>query len=151
VLEVRHRSWDDERVLTALSELGIGICNIDQPLIGKGLKPSSHVTAPVGYVRLHGRNYKQWFSEKATVAERYDYLYSMQELEPWADRIQAIAQRSKDMYAVTNNHHVGKAIANGVELAALVLDKPLKIPSQWTAHCPELKQLAAIGDPSLPV
>lgn len=59
VLEVRHRSWDDERVLSALSEMGIGVCNIDQPLIGKGLKPSSYVTSDVGYVRLHGRNYKQ--------------------------------------------------------------------------------------------
>ncbi len=146
VLEVRHRSWDDECVLAALSELGIGICNIDQPLIGKGLKPSSHVTADVGYVRLHGRNYQQWFSEKANVAERYDYLYSMQELEPWADRIKAIAKRSMDMYAVTNNHHVGKAIVNGVELAALLLNKPLKIPPQWAAHYPELKQVATVAD-----
>jgi uncharacterized protein YecE (DUF72 family) len=52
----------------------------------------------------------------------------MDELEPWADRVKAIAKDSRDTYGVTNNHHVGKTIANNVELAALVLDKPLKIP-----------------------
>ena len=67
------------------------MCNIDQPLIGKGMKPSSYATADVGYVRLHGRNYKQWFSESASVAERYDYLYSRGELDPWADRVKSIA------------------------------------------------------------
>jgi uncharacterized protein YecE (DUF72 family) len=82
------------------------------------------------------------FRKKATVAERYDYLYSMDELEPWADRVKSVAKRSKDMYAITNNHHVGKAIANAVELAALVAHTPLKIPAEWAAHYPELKLLA---------
>jgi uncharacterized protein YecE (DUF72 family) len=41
VIEVRHRSWADESVLDFLSELGIGFCNIDQPLLGKALKPSA--------------------------------------------------------------------------------------------------------------
>ena len=33
VLEVRHRSWADESVLDFLAEIGIGFCNIDQPLL----------------------------------------------------------------------------------------------------------------------
>lgn len=140
VLEVRHRSWDHTSVLDTLSGLGIGICNIDQPLIGKGLKPSSHATADVGYVRLHGRNYKQWFSEKASVAERYDYLYSMDELEPWADRVKAVAKHSRNVYAITNNHHVGKAIANALQLVSLTGKAP-KIAAEWIQHFPELKQL----------
>ena len=50
VIEVRHRSWADESVLDFLSELGIGFCNIDQPLLGKALKPSVERTSPS---RLH--------------------------------------------------------------------------------------------------
>lgn len=143
VLEVRHRSWDDEKVLDAVSELGIGMCNIDQPLIGRGLKPAAHVTSRVGYVRLHGRNYGNWFAENRSVAERYDYLYSIRELEPWAARVKAIAKHTEETYAVTNNHHVGKAVANAVELLALATNKPLKIAPEWMQHYPELKQLHA--------
>lgn len=148
VLEVRHRSWDDQNVLETLSELEVGICNIDQPLIGKGLKPSMHATADVGYVRLHGRNYQQWFSAKATVAERYDYLYSMAELEPWADRIKTIAKDSKDLYAITNNHHLGKAVVNALEMPALVTGEPVKMPPKWKEHYPELNELDAPEDES---
>lgn len=124
-----------------LSEIGVGMCNIDQPLIGRGPKPAAHATAAVGYVRLHGRNYKQWFSESATVAERYDYLYSVEELVPWADRVKTVASQSEDLYAITNNHHVGKAVVNAVELTALVTDKRLSLPPLWLEHYPELKQL----------
>jgi hypothetical protein len=31
VLEVCHGSWVDESILDLLAELGVGICNIDQP------------------------------------------------------------------------------------------------------------------------
>jgi uncharacterized protein YecE (DUF72 family) len=69
------------------AELDIGLANIDQPLFHKSIKPGAEVTGPVAYVRLHGRNYKNWFSENANVRERYDYLYKLNELEPWVVRI----------------------------------------------------------------
>jgi uncharacterized protein YecE (DUF72 family) len=142
VLEVRHSSWNDARALELLAEWGIGICNIDQPLLGRALKPAAEVTSPlVGYVRLHGRNYKNWFSEKATVAERYEYLYSMRELEPWADRMKTVASRTQDTYGITNNHNIGKAVANAVELLALVRGRPVNMPPEWSERFPELGEL----------
>jgi uncharacterized protein YecE (DUF72 family) len=69
VIEVRHRSWENARVLEVLAGLEIGICNIDQPLLGKALRPAAHATSSVGYVRLHGRNYRNWFTENKTVNE----------------------------------------------------------------------------------
>src|SRR5262249_34676649 len=75
VMEVRHRSWNDAAVFEVLAEAEIGLCNIDQPLIGRALKPAAAATARIGYVRLHGRNYKNWFAENSSVADRYDYLY----------------------------------------------------------------------------
>src|SRR5215467_294014 len=57
VVEVRHRTWEAREVFSLLRERGVGFCNIDQPLIGRSLKASAETTAPVGYVRLHGRRY----------------------------------------------------------------------------------------------
>ncbi|HKD04879.1 MAG TPA: DUF72 domain-containing protein [Bryobacteraceae bacterium] len=139
VIEVRHRSWDNASVLEVLAGLEIGICNIDQPLLGKALRPAAHVTSSAGYVRLHGRNYRNWFTENKTVNERYDYLYSAEELQPWADRIKEIESHSRDVYAVTNNHNLGKAAANGAVLASMVSGRPIKAPPEWAQYYPDLK------------
>ena len=57
------------------------------------------------YVRLHGRNYKEWFSSKADGRQRYDFLYRIEQLEPWVDRIRKISE-TRDTYIVTNNHNL---------------------------------------------
>jgi uncharacterized protein YecE (DUF72 family) len=121
---VRHISWADESVLDFLAELGIGFCNIDQPLLGRALKPSAERTSPIGYVRLHGRNYQNWFAENKRSSDRYDYLYSMKELEPWADRVRTISEKRREsVYVVTTNHFEGKAAVNALQLAALLTDR----------------------------
>ena len=89
-------SWsDDELYYELLRERGVGFCNIDQPVIGRSIDPRERVTAPVGYMRLHGRRYDTWFSDDPATppAERYNYLYSEEELEPWAERIRKLAKQ----------------------------------------------------------
>ena len=61
VVEVRHNSWTNEGTLRYFAQKGVAFCNIDQPQLGKAIAPSEQVTSPIGYVRLHGRNYDQWF------------------------------------------------------------------------------------------
>ena len=65
-------------------------------------------------VRLHGRNFKNWFAENRTVNELYDYLYAPKELEPWVDRVKKVAQQADDTYVVTNNHNLGKAVVHSI-------------------------------------
>lgn len=142
VLEVRHVSWAEEQVLSMLENLGIGLCNIDQPLFHRSIKPGAETTSGIGYVRLHGRNYRNWFAKTALSHERYDYLYSVDELEPWVDRIKAIARRTTDTYAVSNNHHLGKAAVNGLEIAALLSGKAVNAPAPLLVRYPELKEFA---------
>src|SRR5262249_31031743 len=125
VLEVRHSSWIEGGALDLLAAANMGLCNIDQPLFSRSVKPSAYSTSTIGYVRLHGRNYKQWFSPGAGVRERYDYLYSLDELQPWADRVRAVAGDTLETYVVTNNHNLGKAVVNAVELSALLMDRPV--------------------------
>jgi uncharacterized protein YecE (DUF72 family) len=117
-----------------LAELGIGFCNIDQPLIGRSLRPSAATTSPVGYVRLHGRNYKNWFAENQTVNDQYDYLCSVEELEPWLDRIKTVARDARDTYVVANNHNLGKAVVNALELTAFLSGRPLHAPEDLVSH-----------------
>ncbi len=91
VAEVRHTSWLAPEFLRMLVEDGVGFVNIDQPLYHNSIGPSTHVTSRVGYVRVHGRNYKDWFREKAGVEQRYNYLYEPDELEPWVERSREMA------------------------------------------------------------
>jgi uncharacterized protein YecE (DUF72 family) len=141
VLEVRHASWIEEDMLDLLTELGVGICNIDQPLFQRSVKPAAHVTSTVGYVRLHGRNYANWFSKKADVRERYDHLYSRKELEPWAERAMQIDTDTEDTYVITNNHNFGKAAVNAIELTAMLNGIVPVMPPDLVRHYPELQAL----------
>ena len=97
VVEVRHNSWTNEGTFRYFAQKGVAFCNIDQPLLGKAVGPSDLVTSPVGYVRLHGRNYEQWFDSDSG-SDRYNYLYSHEELQAWKKRVVAIsAQGAEDL------------------------------------------------------
>ena len=148
VVEVRHSSWNLPEFFAMLADFSVGFCNIDQPLIGgRSLGPSQHATAPVGYVRLHGRNYEHWFTAREHAAERYDYLYSLEELQPWAARIRGVAQSSETTYVIANNHFQGKAVANALELTSMLEERPVAVPETLAARYPDLAQIAAPAPP----
>jgi uncharacterized protein YecE (DUF72 family) len=130
VVEVRHDSWLVPEFFESLTERKVGFVNIDQPLFKRSVKPSAEATAPVGYVRVHGRNAKDWFRQDAGVNERYDYLYSAEELAPWVERTREIAAETAETYVVTNNHFRGQAMANGVMLRAMLDGEPAATPPQ---------------------
>ncbi|MGZ5440716.1 MAG: DUF72 domain-containing protein [Thermoanaerobaculia bacterium] len=113
-LEVRHATFQEPEFYAFLNDHDAGWVNVDQPLFHDSVKPADTVTGPVAYARLHGRNYEKWFAHGESW-ERYNYLYSAQELEPWVDRIEHMA-RSKDTYVITNNHFRGQAILNAGDL-----------------------------------
>ncbi|SRR5579872_452782 len=120
VAEFRHRAWQDDRTIEELRALSIGICNVDEPRFASLMRPGSEVTSSVGYVRFHGRNYGKWWKQERGAHERYDYLYSPQELGEWVGRIAAIEEQAQQTYVLFNNHHLGKAAANARELAAML-------------------------------
>lgn len=114
VVEVRHGTFQNEELLRFLNDHDVGFANIDQPIFGDSVRPSAAAVGPVGYVRLHGRNYSKWFQHEESW-ERYDYLYEPEELEPWIGRIREISAE-RDVYVITNNHFRGQAIVNAVEI-----------------------------------
>jgi uncharacterized protein YecE (DUF72 family) len=144
VLEIRHESWNDPDILGRLAEQGVGFCNIDQPRLGKSLRGTAHVTAPVGYVRLHGRNYKEWF-QADNRNDRYNYLYKPKELEGWKERITQIGAQTDKTFVVANNHFKGQAAVNALELKNMLSGERVKAPKPLVEHYSE--QLSDIGDP----
>ena len=131
-VEVRHSSWNVPEFYAALRERGIGAVNIDQPVFRHSIKPGAEVTSGVGYVRLHGRNYGNWFRDSAESHERYDYLYTKEELREWLDRIHEVAERAQETYVITNNHYRGQAPANALMMQKMSGGEP-DVPAELAA------------------
>jgi len=141
VVEVRHDTWNRPDTLADFMQKNVAFCNIDQPLIGKSLGATEHVTSPVGYVRLHGRNYDQWF-EADKGADRYNYLYSETELAGWKEKIERIAQKAEVTYVVANNHFEAKGAVNGLQLKHMLGGRRVRATEPLLKHYPELKSIA---------
>lgn len=142
-VEMRHRSWMVPEFFEGLHERGIAFCNIDQPDLKDCIGPSSLVTAPFAYVRLHGRNAEAWFKEDAGRDARYNYLYSAEELAPWVSRIMDMKKQVNDLYIVTNNHYQGKAVVNALELQASFGILRPSLPETLLYTYPRLKEIMA--------
>jgi len=141
VVEVRHESWNNPETLSYFTERSVAFCNIDQPLIGRSLGATEHVTSPVGYVRLHGRNYDQWFEAEKS-ADRYNYFYSEAELAGWKEKIERIAKKAEVTYVVANNHFEAKAGVNALQLRHMLSGERVKATETLLKHYPELKTIA---------
>jgi uncharacterized protein YecE (DUF72 family) len=144
VVELRHSSWQIPDTLALLRDHQAGFCNIDQPLIGRSLEPSADTTSQVGYVRLHGRRYDTWFNDNPATPthERYNYLYSTEELNPWVARIRTVNERARDTFVITNNHYQGKAVVNALQLLSILKGTKVKVPEPLRQHYPQLEQIA---------
>ena len=141
VIEVRHNSWTNEGTLRYFAEEGVAFCNIDQPKLGQAVTPSEHVTAPVAYVRLHGRNYDQWFDSDSR-NDRYNYLYTDPELRGWKTRVDAIAEKAQKTFVIANNHFEGKAAVNALQLKNMITGRPVRVPQTLLKHYWELTEIA---------
>jgi uncharacterized protein YecE (DUF72 family) len=144
VVEVRHGSWNDQPTLAHFTEEGVGFCNIDQPVIGQSLGRTTHVTSPLGYVRLHGRRYDQWFTNESS-HERYNYLYKRDELARWKPRIESIVEKAEKTFVIANNHYEGKAAVNALELKSLLTGGRVKAPPTLVNAYPELETIAEVA------
>lgn len=141
VVEVRDSSWNNPETLAAFARKNVAFCNIDQPVLGKSLGPTEHVTGSLAYVRLHGRNYDQWF-DSDNCNDRYNYLYKERELQDWKERIKNVAEKAQATYVITNNHFESKAGVNALELKAMVTGRRVAAPPTLIQIYPELRKFA---------
>lgn len=73
-------------------------------------------TTDLGYFRFHGRN-MNWFD--AAAAERYDYLYTPEELRSFLPGIKHISGITSKTIVMFNNCHAGKSVKNAIEMLNL--------------------------------
>jgi uncharacterized protein YecE (DUF72 family) len=145
-VELRHGSWDCQPFIDFLKEQGVAFCNIDQPVIGDSIRAGSYATSQLGYFRLHGRNYANWFQEDAGRDARYDYLYTREEIKALAEKIRKIKQTAQETYAITNNHFRGQSLVNAIEILAEIDADPPAVPALLASSYPE--RLLPIRDKS---
>jgi uncharacterized protein YecE (DUF72 family) len=136
-LEVRHGTWAREALYQLLKEHRVALCNIDQPVIGDSMRLSAHLTARVGYFRLHGRNYQDWFREDAGRDARYDYLYSKEEVRQVSHQIRQVRQNAEETYVITNNHFRGQALVNALDILEELDVNPPAVPPMLAAAYPD--------------
>jgi uncharacterized protein YecE (DUF72 family) len=130
--EFRHRSWYEEGVraemLAWLEERGIASVTVDAPKVDAKNVPLTVVaaTTSLAYVRFHGRNAATWNKRGGGAAERFDYLYSEEELREWVEPLRELAAQSEEAYAFFNNNNQTNGVAQapaGAELLRRLLEE----------------------------
>jgi len=147
-VELRHRSWSDAigETLTLLNGLGAAWVQIDEPKFRFSIR-QNYLPNVTGfyYMRLHGRNAAQWWRHDAT-EDRYNYLYSADELKEFSEIAGAAKELVKKSYLYTNNHFSAKSVVNAVMLKAQ-LGEPIEgeYPPELVERYPELAGLVTIS------
>jgi uncharacterized protein YecE (DUF72 family) len=121
VVEFRDAAWVSEETFERLRALGLGFVGVDEPRL-KGLVPPVAVaTGPVGYVRFHGRNARQWYQHEHAW-QRYDYAYSRAELAEWVPKLRALDAAAPLTLVYFNNAWQGQGLANARTLKELLTE-----------------------------
>lgn len=109
-VEFRHDSWVVPHTFEFLRRNGLGYCSVDEPNLKGLVPPLVEATTDTGYVRLHGRNARNWWGKGE--GDRYDYDYSTEELKEWSGKVLSLEEKVKKVYAFFNNCHAGHAARN---------------------------------------
>jgi uncharacterized protein YecE (DUF72 family) len=146
-VELRHRSWSDDRdeTLSLLKNFGAAWTQIDEPKF-KGSIRQSRLGDPGAfyYLRLHGRNAAQWWKHDKS-EDRYNYLYSPEELEPFAEAAREASRNVKKAYLYANNHFSAKSVANAAILKyQLDQEIPGEYPDTFVERFPDLKGIVKL-------
>jgi len=120
-IEFRHYSWLSEknaqRTLGFLREHDLPLVCVDEPQGFKSsVPPVAEATADIGVVRFHGRNRESWEAKGISVAERFNYLYTEEELPEWAPRVEHIAAKTTQLHVLFNNCYEDKAVKNARQM-----------------------------------
>jgi uncharacterized protein YecE (DUF72 family) len=147
-VELRHKSWSDAvgDTLTMLNAFGAAWVQIDEPKFQFSIRQNYLPNVKTFYyMRLHGRNAKQWWRHDAS-EDRYNYLYSGKELQEFADIAGAAKALVRKSYLYTNNHFAAKSVVNAVMLKAQ-LGEPIEgeYPPELIERYPDIENLVTTG------
>lgn len=142
-LELRHNSWESPDARRFLTSLNCTVANLDYPTARNSFNLRLCDIGEHAYFRLHGRNYKAWFSKGSGRDETYNYLYNAKELGEIVDRALAIGGMSKSLTLVANNHYQGKEMANALQIKAMLTGAKVRVPQPLAEKYPDLRAISA--------
>lgn len=124
-VEFRHNSWvnekNRERTMNLLRDNNLPFVCVDEPQGFKSsIPPIVEATSEIGLVRFHGRNREMWEKKGASVAERFNYLYTEDELGEWVPRIRDLASMTRQLHVLFNNCYQDKAVVNARQVAFMI-------------------------------
>lgn len=122
-IEFRHDSWLTPELEPWLQAIRLGYCSVDEPRLVHLVPPVTKLTGDDAYVRLHGRNAKNWWQGDRST--RYDYDYSREELDEWLGKVADLAQKARRTYVFFNNCHAGQAARNAKLMQELLRQQKL--------------------------
>jgi uncharacterized protein YecE (DUF72 family) len=146
-VELRHSSWSDAvaDTLSLLNGFNAAWVQIDEPKFRFSIRQNylPNVTS-FYYMRLHGRNAEKWWRHEKS-EDRYNYLYSADELREFSDVAGAANELVKKSYLYTNNHFASKSVVNAVMLKAQ-LGQPIdgEYPRELVERYPEIASLVTL-------
>ena len=150
-VELRHKSWSDDApaIFDLLYAHRAEWAQIDEPKfrfsIRQDLMPN---IKGFYYLRLHGRNAEQWWDHERS-EDRYNYLYSEEELEPFAEAVSTARALVKKQYIYMNNHFAAQAVADAAVLRHLLDDPVAKpMPPELVRRYPMLEGRVSTYPPS---
>jgi uncharacterized protein YecE (DUF72 family) len=147
-VELRHSSWSDRfgDTLTLLNGFGAAWVQIDEPKFRFSIR-QNYLPNVKGfyYMRLHGRNVARWWRHDKS-EDRYDYLYSNDELREFAETASAARELVKKTYLYTNNHFSAKSVANAAMIKTQ-LGEPVQgeYPPEFIERFPDLAGVVSAG------
>jgi uncharacterized protein YecE (DUF72 family) len=150
-VELRHKTWSDQLgdTLSLLNAHDAAFVQIDEPKFRLSIAQNylPNVTS-FYYMRLHGRNTANWWRH-AAAENRYDYLYSAEELREFSGVAGAARALVRKSYLYTNNHFASKSVVNAVMLKAQ-LGQPIEgdYPATLIEHYPEIRDLVTVEAPA---
>jgi uncharacterized protein YecE (DUF72 family) len=137
-IEFRNRNWvvDDQlrSTIDFLRKRRVAFVNIDAPTAEHfSIVPSdlNEISNPgFTYLRLHGRDAKAYLTGK-TVAARFNYNYSDDEVSDVAARAKELAHETKAVHVVFNNNNLDYAPRAAIRLRK-VLGQEVAAPTAET-------------------
>jgi uncharacterized protein YecE (DUF72 family) len=126
LVEFRHRSWmepgERDDTLAFLETNGLAYVSVDTPMTRASNVVARHAAAthPVAYVRFHGRNEKTWNIKAEKSSERFDWMYSAEELGEWVEKLGRLSSDADEVYALFNNNRDDFAPRSAVILRGLL-------------------------------
>jgi uncharacterized protein YecE (DUF72 family) len=110
LVEFRHRSWlipaerDDTFAFLRGEELAVVSVDAPPTRASNVLPSFAEATHSVAYVRFHGRNVKTWNIKGEKSSDRFNWMYSPEELAEWVERLGRLSGEADEVYAMFNNN-----------------------------------------------